>query len=82
MYRRGQDVGDAIAGRRLEESFKKELGFFPVGFFLTLVLYFLTMAPFLPLGMTYILCHCMLNVCDLCLLVGFVLYGDTVKRLL
>ena len=42
-----------------------EFGVTPLGFELALVENFLTMLPFLPFGMVmYILCHCMLEVCD------------------
>ena len=54
----------------LDMELNKGFGVYPVG--LALVQYFFTVSPFLPFGMTvYILCHCLLEVCNLFLFVCF-----------
>ena len=57
----------------------ENLVFTLLGFVLDLVRHFLTVLHFLPSGVEmYILCHCMLEVCNL--LFDFDFKGDIVKR--
>ena len=57
----------------------ENLVFTLLGFVLDLVRHFLTVLPILPFGVVmYILCHCMLEVCNL--LFDFDFIGDIVKR--
>ena len=62
-------VNKAERSWRSEEGFgmshgDAEFGVYPAGFSFALVLYFLTMLPFHPLGMVMdTLCHCVLQVC-------------------